>query len=222
MGARTWAWVHALAHVPAEQHKVSRAAQAHYQGAGALAYVGPADKLSLSLVCMPSAWSREWVTGACTAHDLQRRSRGSPLLQMTYFTGATDLCMLMRNHPHLQAQRAGDACCVHLPAAHQEATAAGGDALAAQLGQRVCGALAHAHVVGGDPGGQALQARGAAGRSSWGGVAGRWGRVGGSGGGVACGRGWRGRVRRGRGGVAAGSAGLRLGTETGLIDVAGC
>jgi len=77
---------------------------------------------------------------------------------------------------HLQAQRAGDARRVHSLTVHDKATAAGGDALAAQLGQRICGALAHAHVVGGDVGRQALQAGGAAGRSSRGRVAGSsWG-----------------------------------------------
>eukprot|EP00983_Pelagomonas_calceolata_P132246 1161848-Pelagomonas_calceolata.AAC.8 len=68
--------------------------------------------------------------------------------------------------PHLQAQCAGDLRSAHQLATHAEAVAAGGDALAAQLGQRIHCALAHAHVVGGDPGSKAFQSRGAGGRSS--------------------------------------------------------
>jgi len=78
---------------------------------------------------------------------------------------------------HLQTQGCSNTGGVQDPATYAEVAAAGGDALAAQLGQGVHGALAHAHVVGGDPGGKAFQAGSAAGgchRSSGrgGGVAG--------------------------------------------------
>jgi len=59
---------------------------------------------------------------------------------------------------HLQTQGLGDLGGTHDPAVHAEAVTAGHNTLAAQLGQGVHGALAHAHVVGGDPGGEALQA----------------------------------------------------------------
>jgi len=86
---------------------------------------------------------------------------------------------------YLQAEGISNACSIHPLSVHEKAVAAGSDALAAQLRQRISSALAHAHVVGRDECSQALQARGAAGRSSWGRVAGSRGR----------GRGWAGWLR---------------------------
>ena len=65
-------------------------------------------------------------------------------------------CMLPSCALYLQPQCLCNVRWAHLSAAHAEAAAAGRDSSTAQLRQRICRALAHAHVVGGDPGSQAF------------------------------------------------------------------
>ena len=57
---------------------------------------------------------------------------------------------------YLQAQSLSNASSIQDLAAHAEVPATDSDALAAQVRQRISCALAHAHVVGGDPGSQAF------------------------------------------------------------------
>ena len=57
---------------------------------------------------------------------------------------------------HLQSQCLCNLRCAHQLATQAEAAAAGCDTSTAQLRQSIYCAFAHAHVVGGDPGSQAL------------------------------------------------------------------
>ena len=65
-------------------------------------------------------------------------------------------------HSHLQTQGCSNTGGVQDLATHAEVPSTGGDALAAQLRECIQSALAHAHVVGRDPGSQILKARGTA------------------------------------------------------------